>query len=121
MKLNNFIIYNCAEKLANSFINTDLYLPIKANFFLQKNIQTFVALAKEIENSRINIIQHYGESNEAGELIIPSSQEEQAIKELEELFAIEQEVNIHMLKLDDFGNTELTLEQMNAIMFMIEE
>jgi hypothetical protein len=44
-----------------------------------------------------------------------------AQQELNDLFALEQEVNIHMFKLDDFDGIELTTTQLSAIMFMIEE
>jgi hypothetical protein len=44
-----------------------------------------------------------------------------AQKELNDLFNLEQELNIHVFKLDDFDNIELTVQQLSAIMFMIEE
>ena len=42
------------------------------------------------------------------------------VKELEDLFSIEQEMNIHMINIDAFGDIELSIEQMNSIMFMVE-
>jgi hypothetical protein len=44
-----------------------------------------------------------------------------ANQELNDLFALEQELNIHVFKLDEFDNIELTYDQLSAIMFMIEE
>jgi hypothetical protein len=45
-----------------------------------------------------------------------------AEKELAELFAIEQEFDIKTFKIDDLGDkVELTMPQMQAIMYMIEE
>jgi hypothetical protein len=34
---------------------------------------------------------------------------------------LEQEIDIHIFKLDDFDGIELTTQQLSAIMFMIEE
>jgi DNA-binding transcriptional LysR family regulator len=34
---------------------------------------------------------------------------------------LEQDLNIHVFKLDDFDGIELTYQQLSAIMFMIEE
>jgi hypothetical protein len=34
---------------------------------------------------------------------------------------LEQDLPIHLLKLEDFNNIELSCSQMDAIMFMIEE
>ena len=41
--------------------------------------------------------------------------------EINDLFNLTQEVNLHIFKLDDFEGLELTFDQMKAIMFMIEE
>ena len=38
MKFNNSEIYQIANVLAKTFDNLDIYIPAKANFFIQKNI-----------------------------------------------------------------------------------
>ena len=43
------------------------------------------------------------------------------IKELKDLFSIEQEVNIYKFNIEDLGDIKLTSNQMNAILFMIED
>ena len=40
---------------------------------------------------------------------------------MDDLIEMEQEVNILMLKFSDIENLEFTMNQMEAIMFMIEE
>jgi hypothetical protein len=52
---------------------------------------------------------------------IPPENMAAANKELQDLFDLEQDLNIHMFNLDDFDGIELTYQQMSAIMFMIEE
>lgn len=120
MKLTNNQIYSYATNLVA--FNIEEKLPVRINFFLQKNIQTIQSLAQEIENARLEIAQQFGELNEDGtSYTIPSQNMPAAQKELNDLFALEQEVNIHMFKLDDFDGIELTTAQLSAIMFMIEE
>jgi hypothetical protein len=42
-------------------------------------------------------------------------------RELNDLFNLEQDLNIHIFKLDDFDEIELEFQQLSPIMFMIEE
>lgn len=120
MILTNYEIYNYATKLAT--FNIAEKMPIKINFFLQRNIQNLIKLAEEIDAAREKIAQSFGELNaERTEYLIPPDKMEEAHQELNDLFELSQEVNIHIFKLDDFNNIELTMEQLSLIMFMIEE
>ena len=123
MKLTNETIYSYGTALMTIFDeNFNIYIPAKANFFIQKNRNIVIEAAKEIDSARMKIIQHYGE-------LIPETQEyrinpentEQVVAELQELFAIEQDLNIKTFKIEDLGNVEFTPSQMSAIMFMIDE
>ena len=121
MKLSNYTIYNAAQKINSAFTQKSQYLPAKINFFIQKNAQTLTLAAEEIEKNRISIIQHYGVSDpESGNVEVPEDKVAEASKELEDLFSIEQDLPIHMIDINKFGDIELSLEQMNAIMFMVE-
>ena len=120
MNLTNKQIYEHATNLAQ--LNIDTKLPVRINFFLQKNMQTISAAAQEIEAARLGIAKQFGELNESGSAYtIPAERMNDAQKELADLFNLEQELNIHIFKLDDFDNIELTTSQLSAIMFMIEE
>jgi hypothetical protein len=122
MKLNNYQIYNYANSLQGIFENKDLYIPVKANFLMQKNIGVIAAAAQEIEKSRMEIAQHYGEIDESGrQYIIPAEKMEEANKELSDLFNIEQELDIRTFDIDALGSAEFSPAQMQAIMFMIED
>ena len=123
MKLTNLQIYNYASNLLEEFSNSaELKLPVKVNFYLQKNLLTLKNLATEIEESRLNIIKEYGQINEDGtSYFIPSENIEKAQQELNDLFALEQEVQIYMIKLDSFNDDILlSMSQMESLMFMIE-
>ena len=122
MKLNNVQIYNYANAYNQAFAEFNAYLPAKANFILQKNITALAAAAEEIDKSRLAIAQHYGNMSEEGtHYNIPQENMEAANKELQELFEIEQDLDIRSLSIEAFGNVEFTPAQMQAIMFMIEE
>jgi hypothetical protein len=122
MKMTNLEIYSNAQALNQAFENFNEYLPVKVNFFMQKNIKAIHALAADIEESRIEIIRKYGVLNEeTNEFNVPAESIETANAELIDLFDIEQDVNIHPISLDAFGDIKLSTEQVQALMFMIEE
>ena len=118
MKLTNQTIYQYAEALA-SFNDNEIYIPVKANFLIQKNISALAAAAQEIDKSRLEVAKHYGEETEGG-YTIPNNKLPAAAKELEDLFSIEQDIEIRTFKIEDLGDTQFTSAQMKAIMFMIE-
>ena len=121
MTIKNNQIFDYANGLS-VFAECNIKLPVKVNFFLQKNIRIIATAAKEIDDARIEIGKNFGEfDQETGSYIIPKERMEEASKEMIDLFSIEQDLPITMLKLDDFADIELTYQQMSAIMFMIEE
>lgn len=120
--LTNNEIYNYADSIIKNFSNQDLKLPIKINFYLQKNQLELLTLAQEIEKQRIDIIQEYGTLNEETQNYnVPNDKIDEVTKKINELFDLTQEVKIYKVKLKDFGNLELTSGQMQALLFMIEE
>ena len=122
MKINNNKIYALANTIIGELGNLDIYIPAKANFFLQKNLQTLAAAAQEIEKSRLEIAKHYGVLDEENEQYkIPEDKIEEASKEIEDLFSIEQELDIKTFSIEALGNAEFTPAQMQAMMFMIED
>ena len=123
MTLTNNEIYNYATGLVTEFgPDCNIKLPVKINFFLQKNIKLLTEMAQDIDNSRMEIAKQYGVLNENGtSYIVPDDKMEEAYRELNELFALTQEVNIRTFNINDFNDIELSYKQMNALMFMIED
>lgn len=121
MKIYNNKIYEYNKKII-IFDNCNIKMPVRINFYLQKNIQLIQQAAEEIEKARLGIGAQFGTLNEAQNgYDIPSENMEAVNHELNDLFNLEQDINLHMFKLDDFDGIELTYQQMSAIMFMIEE
>ena len=123
MILTNAEIYDYTRALMEEFYDDSLKLPIKMNFYLQKNKKTLFDLAQEIEKSRLEIANTYGELNEETQQYqVPADKVEAASKDLNELFSIEQDVNIYKINIDSLSDDfVLTTAQMEAIMFMIED
>ena len=122
MKFTNQKIYQLAELISKNIQNLEIYIPAKANFFLQKNINAMAAAAQEIEKSRLEIAKHYGEVDEEKQIYdIPQEKIAEASKELEDLFSLEQEIEIKTFSIEALGNAEFTPAQMQSIMFMISE
>ena len=122
MKFINYKIVEYAKVLSEIFNNNTLYIPVKANFLIQKNLKIFVEAAEEIEKARLEIGQHYGVLNEeAQHYVIPDDKLDIAQQEVIDLLNIEQELDIKTFSIDALGDIDLTPKQMQALMFMIEE
>ena len=120
IKMNNGMIYQYALTLNEVLNNNDLQMPVAVIFSIEKNKQTLMTIAQDIEKYRMDIIKKYGEEVN-GNYNVPQDKIEIANKELQDLFSIEQEVNIYKFNIEDLGDIKLTSNQMNAILFMIED
>ena len=117
--MSNLEIYNTATSLSELFtemVQTEIKLPVKVNFYFQKNMNALVAMAQELEKERTNIIMKYGSPDPED----PNKIEE-ANKELNDLFSLEQEVAVNVIELDWFNEINMTPQQVNAITFMIKD
>ena len=122
MTLTNNAIYTYTRQLMDAFQDGEQKLPIKINFYLQKNKNTLLSLAQDIEKARLEIAQNYGTLDDAGEqYVIPNDKLAEASKELEDLFNLEQEVDIYKINIDSLSDDlMLSAAQMEALMFMID-
>ncbi len=122
MTLKNSEIYNYANALAQEFGQQEVKLPLKVNFYLQKNLKELVTLAQDIEQQRVSIAQEFGTLNEETQQYeIPPENIDSASRKLNELFNLTQDVKIYKVKLDAFGDTDISNSQMQALLFMIDE
>jgi hypothetical protein len=120
--MTNGEIYSIANAMQKAFEDSTQRLPVKVNFYMQKNKATLIALAQEVEKSRVEILQKYGTLNEeTNQFEFQTEDAQTVVAELNELLSIEQEVNIYTVDIDSFGEAiTLTTEQMEALMFMID-
>ena len=122
MTLTNQDIYLLTQSLNKMFEDFDQYLPVKVNFYIQRNRQNLIILFQEIENLKNDIIRKFGEVNEdQTEIVVPDEKLEEANKEILDLFALTQNVDIHTISIEDFPeDMSFTPEQMGTLMFMID-
>ena len=119
--MTNLEIYAYANALMDAF-KEDITLPVKVNFYLQKNMTRMIEAGKEVEKTRMEIIQKYGTPTEDGQNIeVSADMVETVNKELEDLFALEQEIKVNEIALDAFDGIDLTSAQVGAIAFMIKD
>ena len=119
--LTNEEIYLINQKLNNSFEQSNQYLPARINFYIQKNKKIIADLASVIEEARNAIILEFGSPDEEGRVTISQDKIPEANKEIYDLFSIKQEMNIDLISLESIENYSFTMDQMEALMFMIEE
>lgn len=119
--LTNLEIYTTAQALMEN-ITTDINLPVKVGFYIQKNMKKMTELAQEIEKSRMEIFDRYGEKDEENnQYKFDKSVQEQVQKELNDLFDLTQDVKTNMLELDWFDDIDLNANQIAAISYMITD
>lgn len=120
--LSNAQIEGLFQEIQKNIIETvDQSLPIKVSFCIQKNIKTLSDMVELIDSMRRKIIEKYGKVGADGSYSIPEEVADAANEEYAQLMMLGQEFSIATISLADFGDINFTLEQMNSIMFMIEE
>ena len=119
--MTNGEIYSLATEVAKNLTGLDLSLPVRVNFYLQKNTKEIMDIARDIESNRDAILDKYGKRNEDGSYQVNDGELDQLNKELGDLFDLEQEVKIYEIDLAAFDGVNLTTSQVNAIIFMIKE
>ena len=130
MKLNlsNERIVNTINALGK-LNNTQL--PIKVAYAISKNVNKIESELKVYNTEKAKLIDKYCEKDEEGKLKIDengnAALKEEYIedynKDIKELLSIENEIDIHMIKLDDLlnSNYDISPAELSAIDFMIEE
>lgn len=124
--MSNTEIYNTATALSELFsemVQAEMRFPVKVNFYFQKNMNSLIAMAQELEQERTNIIMKYGTPTpeDPEKVMIDPEKLDDANKELSDLFSLEQEVAINAIELDWFDGINMTPQQVNAITFMIKD
>lgn len=122
MIMSNKQISNIIQNIGTYFDFNKMYLPINLDFALQSNLVLLSQKMSAIEYHYERICQHYGElSKQKNEYIFPLENIPLVEKELKSLYEIKQDIPIIMINLNDIEDIQLTVNQLNAISFMIEE
>ena len=120
--MTNLEIYNAANLLLTNFQDANMELTVKVNYYFQKNMNHIVEMAQDIDKSRMAIFAKYGTLDQENNQYRFKPEDTDVVnKELQDLFDLEQEVKLNMLKLDWFDGIKLTTQQVAALEFIIEE
>ena len=121
--MTNNEIYVYATNLLEAFENiAELKMPVKVHFYFQKNMDTIVAMAQDIEKSRNEVLQKYGTlDEETHNYKFADEDMDKVNSDITDLFSLEQEVKVHVIPMEWVENMELTAKQVAAFSFMFEE
>lgn len=122
MKLKNSEILGFNNIYNEAFVNESRYFPANVTFYLYKNLHELSNSLESIDESRNNIIKHFGKINEeTGEVSVEPDKIEKVNKELALLLDLEQEVNLFKIPLSWLSDIEFTPKQMQLLWCMIDE
>lgn len=121
--MTNNEIYAHATNLLEAFENiAELKMPVKVHFYFQKNMDSIVSMAQDIEKSRNEILQKYGTlDEETNNYKFADENIDKVNSDVADLFSLEQEVKIHVIPMEWVENMELTAKQVASFSFMFEE
>ncbi len=116
---------NALSKLNNA------QLPIKVAYAISKNVNKIESELKVYNTEKAKLVNKYGEKDKEGKLKVGENGNvtlkeehiEDYNRDIKELLSIENEMDIHMIKLDDLLNSDYNISpaELSAIDFMIEE
>lgn len=96
--------------------------PVKVAYAIARNFKTLRGIAEDIDPLRISILEKYGKLQEGDNTyLIPPENKDIAIKELNELDDVENDIKIYTIKLEQLDGYDLTIEEMEALDFMLED
>lgn len=124
MLIKNNVILNIYNNVFQSLEKdcSDIQIPVKIGFFLQKNLNKIKESAFEIEQLKILIGKKYGKITDDGmSYLIPEEKMQLAQQDLNDLLEIEQDIPLHLFKLNDFNNISLPFKYLSILSIMIEE
>lgn len=94
---------------------------IRVIYAIKKNKELLVSLLTPYEEARNELLQEYGtKADENGVRAIRKDCTEKWNKEISELLNIEVEADIHMVKFEEVEDLSLSMDDLEAIDFMLE-
>jgi len=126
MKLSNEKILNDSTKLAQI---AQKELPIKASYAIAKNLAKLEAELKTYNTEREKLIQKYSQKDEQGktmadennQITIQKENLDDWNKDIKELLAIENDIDIHKFSIEALNGYSMTAADLMLIDYMIED
>jgi len=126
MKLSNERILNDATKLG---LISQKELPVKASYAIAKNIAKLDSELKTYNSEREKLIEKYSQKDDNGKTVIGENNQvklqeehlENWKKDIKELLAIENDIEIHKFNIDALEDFRMTPAELMLIDYMIQE
>lgn len=104
-------------------------LPVKASYAIAKNISKIEAELKVYDKERKKLIEKYAEkddkgnvkSDEHGNVVFKEDCKEQWNRDIKELLAIENDIDINKFNINELDGYKMTPAELMLIDYMIEE
>lgn len=120
--MRNIEIMSYYYKLEKQYVNMKS-LPARVSFAIVRNLNIFRVIVHDIEQVKYEILKRYGDLDRKtfDKFKIREENIEIANKELEELGNTDTKVDIMKIKLSDIQDLQFTPDEIETLMFMIEE
>ena len=117
-------------KIVNSLKNlVNQSLPVKTSYNLMYDIDKINANLKIYDKEKNKILQKYGKKNKHDKLVVKSDQtvvfnsiedENKCKKDITDLLNISIDVDLRKIKITEFGDATLSVNQVNDLMYIID-
>lgn len=101
--------------------NSKIPLNIKTSFLLAKNNKIIVELVNLITEKQFELYKKYGTPNDEGNIVVPNEKIPLLQQDLNELMAIDNDINITKFTLDDLGDAKIEFGIIEKLLPLIEE
>ena len=98
-----------------------VYLPVQTSYWIKRDVDNMVRALKGLDENRNNLIRKHGFKDEATGNITVSKTNESYWKEYEALLEEIVEVQINKVFIGDLYKTELSMQDIAAIEFMLKD
>ena len=111
------------DKLSGLMEKSVKDLPVKIAYPIVRNYRQLQSIMQDIQSMRQQIIDKYGKPSpdREGFYIAKEGYEEQFKEEIEELDEVDNDIKICKIKFEDLEPLELSLQELDALYFMIDE
>lgn len=114
-------IMSCFEGLQNLRQAASRRLPARTSFAIVRNIKTLQPVVEDIQSAYNELIMKYAEPIEGDKFRVKEENMTEFTTELNNLYNLDTEVSIIKINFADIENFDFSLEETEALYFMIEE
>ena len=119
--MKNSDIMSCYEGLTNLRKVANRRLPARTSFAIIRNLKTLQPIVEDIQTAYNELVLKYAEPVEEGQYKVKPGCLEDFNREATNLYNVDTEVSIVKIKFSEIENLDFTLNETEALYFIIEE